>query len=72
MKSTIIPLVLFIAPAFASDDVELAKKLSNPIADLVSLPVQSNYDFRIGAGDGTRWTTNIQPVIPFPLPNTGI
>ena len=67
MKSIIIPLALSIATATAADDVELAKKLSNPIADLISAPIQSNYDFGIGVGDGTRWTTNIQPVIPFSI-----
>lgn len=51
-------------PASAQDD-DLAKKLVNPVADLVSVPIQSNYDFGIGPGDGTRWTTNIQPVMPF-------
>ena len=29
------------------------------------MPVQSNFDFGIGPGDGTKSTTNIQPVIPF-------
>lgn len=67
MKSLIIPLGMSIALATAADDVELAMKLSNPIADLISAPIQSNYDFGIGAGDGTRWTTNIQPVMPFSL-----
>jgi hypothetical protein len=40
-------------------------KLSNPVANLISVPVQSNLDFGVGPGDGTKWTTNIQPVIPF-------
>jgi hypothetical protein len=68
MKSLIIPLGLSVATATAADDVELAMKLSNPIADLISAPIQSNYDFGIGAGDGTRWTTNIQPVLAYTLP----
>jgi hypothetical protein len=48
-----------------AQDADLAIQLSNPVADLNSVPIQSNFDFGIGAGDGTRWTTNIQPVIPF-------
>ena len=48
-----------------AQEADLAKKLANPISDLISLPIQSNYDFGVGPGDGTKWTTNIQPVIPF-------
>lgn len=43
---------------------ELAKKLQNPVASLISLPFQNNIDFGIGPMDGSRWTMNIQPVIP--------
>lgn len=47
---------------------ELAKKLANPVAALISLPFQLNYDTDIGPDDkGDRWTLNIQPVIPFSL-----
>ena len=53
-------------PAFA-EDADLAKKLSNPVADLISVPIQGNYDFEVGPEDGTRFTTNIQPMIPFAL-----
>lgn len=63
MKTTSLLLALSL-PAFA-DDADLAQKLANPVADLISVPIQSNYDFGIGPGDGTKWTTNIQPVIPF-------
>jgi hypothetical protein len=51
----------------ADSSVELAKKLSNPIASLVSVPFQNNFLFNVGSGDGFRATTNIQPVIPFKL-----
>jgi hypothetical protein len=50
-----------------AQEADLAKKLANPISDLISVPIQSNYDFGVGPGDGTKWTTNIQPVIPFAI-----
>ena len=49
------------------DAQELAKKLSNPVASLISLPFQQNFDFGMGAGSGWRSTLNIQPVIPITL-----
>ena len=52
-------------PARASEsDEELAKKTQNPIASLVSVPLQSNWDFGIGPADATKYTLNIQPVFP--------
>ncbi len=55
--------------AVAEDsDAEIAKKLNNPIAALVSVPFQFNYDQNIGAEEqGERWVVNIQPVIPITL-----
>ena len=44
---------------------DLAKKLNNPVASLISVPFQSNEDFHIGpTGNGYKYTLNIQPVIP--------
>ena len=45
----------------------LAKLLSNPVADLVSIPMQFNWDQGVGDYDATRNTLNIQPVVPFTL-----
>src|SRR5262245_14580271 len=45
---------------------ELAKKLQNPVASLISVPIQNNWDFGIGSASAMRYTVNIQPVIPFP------
>jgi hypothetical protein len=36
------------AGAGAGDDAELAKKLSNPISDLVSVPFQFNWEQNVG------------------------
>ena len=49
-------------------NAELAQELSNPLADLMSIPFQMNYDGDIGPqDDGWKLQTNIQPVIPFHL-----
>lgn len=58
-----------IAPAPAADDAQaLARKLSNPVASLISVPFQENIDFGAGpGGDGVRSTLNIQPVVPISI-----
>jgi opacity protein-like surface antigen len=47
-----------------SEDEDLAKKSQNPIADLVSVPFQSNTNFNAGPFDRTQEILNIQPVVP--------
>lgn len=54
-------------PPENADASELAKKLSNPVASLISFPMQGNFDFGVGAGSGWRFTLNVQPVIPIKL-----
>jgi hypothetical protein len=50
-----------------SSDSDLAKKLSNPVADLISVPFQLNYDEGFGPRDAGRFTLNVQPVVPIRL-----
>jgi len=55
------------ASAAATDAAALAKQLSNPVASLVSVPFQSNWDFGVGPEEKERYLLNFQPVMPFSL-----
>ena len=47
---------------------ELAKELANPVASLISVPLQNNFDFDMGPMEnGSRYNLNIQPVIPISI-----
>lgn len=46
---------------------ELARKTQNPVADLISVPFQNDFNFGTGPEDKTVWVLNVQPVIPLHL-----
>jgi hypothetical protein len=67
----LISLLLLVLPVFAQDkpdaaeeESKLQKQIQNPVASLISVPVQNNSNFNVGAAQRTQDVLNIQPVIP--------
>jgi len=52
---------------YGSDTEKLAKAVQNPVASMISLPLQNNINTGIGPNDETQNILNIQPVWPFAL-----
>ena len=50
--------------AHAQDTSDLAKAAQNPVADMISLPLQFNTLFGIKNADDPAYVLNVQPVIP--------
>ena len=51
----------------STSEGELAKKTQNPVADLISVPIQNNFNFNAGPHNQTQTVINIQPVVPIKL-----
>jgi hypothetical protein len=68
-------IILFLLAALPSpaaaqkqpSDEELVKQTQNPVADLISVPLQNNFNFDTGSKNRTVWVGNIQPVIPIKI-----
>jgi hypothetical protein len=54
-------------PAAAVNSDALRNAAQNPVASLISVPVQENWNFGIGPANRTQNVLNIQPVIPISL-----
>ena len=75
-SSLIILIAASFALAFEGDGIiepgedkseELRRAAQNPVADLISFPIQNNTNFKFGPLEKTQNVTNIQPVVPFHL-----
>jgi hypothetical protein len=54
-------------PAAAANTDSLQKATQNPVASLISVPIQNNSNFGINPGDRTQDVLNIQPVVPLSM-----
>jgi hypothetical protein len=72
IRITIATLLVFLSASGAlAEELQsgeaLAKAAQNPIASLISLPLQNNINTGIGPKDETQNILNIQPVYPFTM-----
>jgi len=71
--SALVILLVRPPPAAAQSADELAKQTQNPVASLINVPLQGNWDFGLGDRDATGTLLNIQPVMPFGInPSTNV
>ena len=73
MKKKILPYIAALAMAILlpqvalAEDIDYAKELANPVASLISVETEANYNDDIGDDNGSQWITNLEPTIPFSI-----
>jgi hypothetical protein len=58
---------LYTNAAYGAGAEDLAKAAQNPVANMISLPLQNNTNFDFGPNEQTQSILNIQPVWPISL-----
>lgn len=59
--------------AYAGDAAsDLAKRAQNPIENMISVPIDSNFNFNYGSNSNTQYILDLKPVIPFNLNDSWI
>jgi hypothetical protein len=68
-ENALLPEAPAVSEAWAADDAdtELAKKTQNPIADLISVPFQNNFNLNPGTKDGKAVAVRITIEMTFTL-----
>lgn len=56
----------------SEDAAALAKQAANPIANMISVPMQYNLNFNVGKYNRTAHVFNIMPVLPFKMFNWNV
>jgi hypothetical protein len=67
LHATVSPSRAAEAAPSGGDAEDVAKKLSNPVSDIVSVPLQFNWINGNGPQEDLRFVLNLQPVVPFTI-----